>query len=441
MNCMECLQMQASERRDLSLLVPLGAPFAFAWRMLDAATAVTPLQWRRLRPHPCRFLGCGQYHLPVIHAGGPKLCVLLVLLSAALPFYLGCTEGREPVVEAPTRAGLGDSAQSTEREDGRVVLEHDFGVVAQATELEWVFRVANGSSDIWRIQTVRSDCGCAVASVSSEVIQPGAAATVRVALTTASESREQVNRVVIRFADPEVPLVLLRTVAHVRGDMTVAPESLTFVGKQPKGMSVTVRNFSKKDWGDLQVKCAAPWVVISRPVEIEERVATESMILLGRQAWRFNASISPELAQHEEERAILAISAVTDSGTNAEEAALTIPVAFSNPADVCVVPSEFFFGVLESDQEAIETVEVRFREEIASRLSSSNWRLASVPDRLFVQSRRLAPQCWELKAKFTPLPSDAVVSGKVCVDFDDEAFEDLEIPFRALVKQRGAGKK
>ena len=80
--------------------------------------------------------------------------------------------------------------------------EHDFGSVAQDTELVYEFNVKNTGSEDLMIRRISTSCGCTAAVTSDRVVPPGGATLLRVTLQTRKRTGVLQKSISVASNDP-----------------------------------------------------------------------------------------------------------------------------------------------------------------------------------------------------------------------------------------------
>jgi uncharacterized protein DUF1573 len=114
---------------------------------------------------------------------------------------------------------------------------HDFGTVEQGTPVDHQFALKNTGRQIVRIEGTQSSCGCTVAAVEGQLVNPGAITWVRVTLDTTPLAGRTTKTVTVYTSDARTPLVQLALAGVVLTDLTVTPTPV-YLGRVYRGEAV-----------------------------------------------------------------------------------------------------------------------------------------------------------------------------------------------------------
>src|SRR5262245_6376235 len=154
------------------------------------------------------------------------------LLAAILPLALG--------VALVTRAAAGGDAPPAPEPRPKIAFDrtsHDFGPVKQHAELRTEFTVENRGGASLHVASVRGDCACADATISSSEIAPGGKATIAVVFRTYVFVGPLRKNVHVSCNDPERPETDLEVSVDVSAGIVLEPANFFFdtvvVGTSP----------------------------------------------------------------------------------------------------------------------------------------------------------------------------------------------------------------
>lgn len=95
--------------------------------------------------------------------------------------------------------------------------QHNFGKVKEGKVYEHTFRFRNSGTATLTIKDVKSSCGCAVASISSNELKPGESGTLKVELDTAKRKGKMSRSITVMTNDSKEPNKILTIYADIEG--------------------------------------------------------------------------------------------------------------------------------------------------------------------------------------------------------------------------------
>jgi hypothetical protein len=307
--------------------------------------------------------------------------------------------------------------------EGRVVFEHDFGLVHPGEKLRHVFEVSNTSGALWTVDTVKTSCACTVPSLGSQVIQPGQTETIEVALDTGKKPIDLVQLVVVTFKERSAPLVGLRVKALVRAPLTPVPETLK-LGKVVEGSPATgslmVHNYSGRDWKDATIQSSPSWLEW-RISPLDSR-ANANEEFAPRQSWRLIATTRPDLLPRGVYRTEVVLA--SDDGQNLQG----VPIDLQVHGPVAVTPSQLFFGRVTQDASPERSVSLSFFADPRSDEIQRSKITASLAHDLDFRWKEVAKNRWELWVQLSPGESVGLAHGTVEIQFHESNLPNVVIP-------------
>ncbi len=91
----------------------------------------------------------------------------------------------------------------------------DFGAVVAGKVLRKEFRLRNAGDQPLLLQRVRTSCGCTVGKLARTTLEPGAATSLVVSLTTGMSRGHLVKSVIVPSNDSQTPLLEIKVQATV----------------------------------------------------------------------------------------------------------------------------------------------------------------------------------------------------------------------------------
>jgi hypothetical protein len=104
----------------------------------------------------------------------------------------------------------------------------DFGSVPRGPAQQHSFVIRNTTSDPVRISLLRVSCGCVVASIDRNVLQPGEESAIVARMDTTRVKGIKTVTIFVHFDQPRSEEVRLWLRANARDDVVVTPETLAF---------------------------------------------------------------------------------------------------------------------------------------------------------------------------------------------------------------------
>lgn len=138
---------------------------------------------------------------------------------------------------------------------------HDFGTVARAAQIEYVFEFTNTTENTIEISSVRTSCNCTTPSIVNKSIKPGEKGGVKCKFNTRSFLGSRRATVTVSFARPYFAEVQLEVKGYVRRDIVVHPPAIDFKNvKEGAGASekVAIEYAGNDDWKISQVQSSNP---------------------------------------------------------------------------------------------------------------------------------------------------------------------------------------
>ena len=86
---------------------------------------------------------------------------------------------------------------------------YDFGTIASTSIVEHVYEVENHGGAMLSISRVATGCGCTVAKIEPETVQPGNKAKLKVSFNVQGRSGPQLKAIYVHSNDPDMPILRL----------------------------------------------------------------------------------------------------------------------------------------------------------------------------------------------------------------------------------------
>ena len=138
---------------------------------------------------------------------------------------------------------------------------HDFGTVARAAQIDYVFEFTNNTENAIEMSSVRTSCNCTTPTVVKKVVQPGEKGGVKCRFNTRSFLGNRRATVTATFSRPYFAEVQLEVRGYVRRDIVVHPPAIDFKNiPEGKGGSqkVGIEYAGNNDWKIKEVTASNP---------------------------------------------------------------------------------------------------------------------------------------------------------------------------------------
>ena len=143
---------------------------------------------------------------------------------------------------------------------------HDFGTVARAAQIDYVFEFTNNTKNTIEMSSVRTSCNCTTPTIVKRTIKPGEKGGVKCKFNTRSFLGSRRATVTVSFSRPYFSEVQLEVKGYVRRDIVVDPPSIDFKNiKEGEGASqkVAIEYAGNDNWKISQVKSTNPSIEVA----------------------------------------------------------------------------------------------------------------------------------------------------------------------------------
>ena len=143
---------------------------------------------------------------------------------------------------------------------------HDFGTVARAAQIDYVFEFKNNTKNTIEMSAVRTSCNCTTPTIEKKVVQPGETSGIRCKFNTRSFLGARRATVTVSFVKPYFAEVQLEVKGYVRRDIVVHPPAIDFKTlKEGAGGSqkVAIEYAGKTSWKVESVESSNPDVEVA----------------------------------------------------------------------------------------------------------------------------------------------------------------------------------
>lgn len=150
--------------------------------------------------------------------------------------------------------------------------EHDFGVVTEAGSVTGTFAFKNTGDAILKLDKPTTTCGCTVASVKPDILQPGEKGELTFTLTIPTYGGLLHKQIFVNSNDPQNPRFALSIKANHQPLYQVSPPTFNLMVRQgiETNVTVQVRRTDGKELQIAKVLANTPWIT----AQVEKPEAT-----------------------------------------------------------------------------------------------------------------------------------------------------------------------
>ena len=297
---------------------------------------------------------------------------------------------------------------------------YDFGKTAQVATVSGVFAFKNAGDGILKVEPPRTSCGCAVAALKSDTLQPGEAGELRFTLHLGQVKTQFDKRITVKSNDPQTPEVSLAikadyTPLYEVKPLTLAPQ-LAF-GVDETTLYSTLTRTDGKPLRLARLDASQPWITATvEPGATADEGTARVRVTLQREGRprRFNEFVHVYAAGQ----------------TNAPVSSISLYGQFLG--EVALSPESLYWSVTEGAAAAPERPETQVTRRVTIR-SSDGRRLAVKNPQSTIKGLKveLVPmevgKSYELVARLEAVPT-RTVSGKVSFETSVAAQPVMEVP-------------
>lgn len=274
--------------------------------------------------------------------------------------------GCEVTVSNGSRAGGAPISQAmpaqrvrSDRIPNRILLEHDFGLVAAGESRQHEFVIENPTATQWTIRSVQSSCSCTVAKPESDSIPAGSRLRFPVAYQSPHLPVDDVRHVTIAFREATAPVVQLTVAAQVRRALSIRARELSFGSLIPDArvtQRLLVENFSSETWTGLKVRSPADWLSFRC---VESPAFGETLRSMSRRpAQYWEVEITADASGKDAKLHAATIEFEAEGSRKPYTDAIAVSMRVTGPFKV--TPTSAFFGRIPPRHVARQTVQVMF---------------------------------------------------------------------------------
>ncbi len=163
-------------------------------------------------------------------------------------------------------------------------LDHDFGVVARGSKVEFSFPFTNIYEEDLHVASVRSSCGCAEPRFTADHLKTWEEAEIVAALNTQSFLGQRSATITVVFDQPYYAEVQLQVKGYIRSDIVLSPESIAF-GDVAAGTTaekrLTIDYAGRGDWQLTGIEAASEHLDVQL-IELSRSVGSAKYELIVR---------------------------------------------------------------------------------------------------------------------------------------------------------------
>ena len=303
----------------------------------------------------------------------------------------------------------------------------DAGIVHPNRTLSRTFTLYNDSDHSWTFKNDSSCCGSRIKRVHPHVIAPKESAEIEVELRTPADASLVRHEVDVRFEGPGAPLWHLVVEAAVREPLTVSPTRVQLGRVTPT--CGAIGTFVLETYTDHPVAIVAVEATDTLHVQWEPVESRGAGDFPGN-VWRFR--VTPDVAGLSPGYHVEQINIRTDSP---DHTALQVPVVFSLPKPLEVVPDRLFFGSIHNAESASARLSIRVMPE-GGPVDFDDFDLChTFEEELRVKIRpTTSTTLFVLDAQMIPQGREGPVTGMLTVRIPRLGFHPVAIPIRAWVE-------
>ena len=333
-----------------------------------------------------------------------------------------------------------DSADATVTTIGQNAY-HDFGYVLTGSRLRRDFVIENDTTHPYRLESVKTTCGCTVAEPPQKTVPPGRRMVIPVHFTPGTRPGRKTHSVRLRFS-PLLKDQMLTVSAFVRSPVAVHPKDchVVVLPGETRKLSVVIENYSNSDWTGVELVKRENidkqhWLTTALTPADSLSTADKTA---PRQRWIALLQIDATALVPSHYRSVVDVIGRTDAQREFR-GELLIDVDVRPLARV--VPGNLFVLVKEGASTASKQVVFQFAD--ASRSPSrADIRLShNLPFDVEMQCPQPHNGIARALLTFGPLSSVVgTVRGNLVIEFGQPVYEEIDVPVVVVSAQRSAGR-
>ncbi len=266
---------------------------------------------------------------------------------------------------------------------------YDFGKTSQVSQVSGTFKFQNVGDGVLKLGKPTTSCGCTVAGVKPDVLQPGEKGELNFTLTLGRVKATLHKQITVESNDPDNPRTVLMIKAEYTPLYDITPANFFFTLRKGDATNVTARitRTDGKPFTLTQIKPTQKW--------IEAKVEPDPSS--SNQAVRISASLKPEGSPRYFTEFVNAFV----EGSEAPAFSLTLSGRLLG--DLTVTPESLYWPIVDQER-ALTTRRIVLRSALPERLEIKN--LSSTLTNLTLEALpKEDGKTLELVAKLTDIPS------------------------------------
>ena len=271
----------------------------------------------------------------------------------------------------------------------------DFGVVSPLTLLSKTLTIQNDSNSRWTVASLRTSCGCAVASISPSTIEPSKSATIDLTYRPGSLSVDDERRIEVSFREPTAPQLVVTIRAQVRPPLSVSEHQILFqeCHDETPPVAVKVWNYGETRWKGITATAMQGYVVTDTIDGADAELPVGAC-----QSWVVNVRpMFPESAPD----AVLFDEIRIQSVDNAKHHQADVRVELLKSVGVRVAPKQILVRPARNGMPTRTTLYILFPNPISTIGTDVSLR-TDFPGKLTHTWSRINDRSWRLTIELTP---------------------------------------
>jgi hypothetical protein len=297
---------------------------------------------------------------------------------------------------------------------GADALEHDFGSIDEAVQVEHVFQIKNlGDADL-EIKKVEASCGCTTTQLGGSKIPPGGSTPLAAKFNPKGRRGVQTKAITITSNDPKQPTLNLKLSATVTAEVEVQPQRVDFLDL--KEDQAAERSFT------VTAKEGVKFKVTGLEASGGFFSATQSVVKDGS-SYQVTVKTAPPYKSGAN-RGLITLR--TD---HPKYPTLAVPVNVQVFTDLVVVPPTIVVQVDEKKAPATVFLSVRSRSKTPFKI------LAVTPPYQEITSKVENLDASSFKLELANIPTDQKMNGTfLTIQTDAPGGKEVKVPFQALTR-------
>jgi hypothetical protein len=297
---------------------------------------------------------------------------------------------------------------------------YDFGKTSQVASVSGVFKFKNAGDGILKVESPKPSCGCTVAELKPDTLQPGEAGELPFTLHLGQVKAQFDKRIAVKSNDPETPEVSLTIKADYTplydiNPMTLAPKLEFGVNDATQFTTITRTDGKPLRLGRLVV--SKPWITATvEPGAKADDATARIRVAIQREGppRRFNEFVHVYTA----EQTNTPVSSIYVYGQMMGEVSLTPEALYWSVTGAAKTAAE------RPEAQVLQRVTIRSADGKAIELKNPQSTIKGIKVELVEKE---AGKVYELVARLDEVPA-STVSGKVSFETSVAAQPVIEVP-------------